>query len=627
MNGSELPPGPASLLDDALQHPLDSPLLPRQPEASDPTSLRLSQHHNDTNSSGASTSSPEPTVADSDEVVAIAYDKRTGELRPIPARSLKDEKTRRSGRTIFTPRFSHFDRNNVASAQDPFRGLYTLFWILLFVGGFRTIYGRWIERGGLYRWQFAELISEDAWALALSDAVLVGTTALCVPFAKVIARGWVRYYWTGLIFQHIAQTAYLFIAIRWTFHREWPWVQSGFLTLHALTMLMKVHSYCSLNGELAERARQMRKDEKELERILEAESGGRRAAEVAAREAWEKACRETSALDDEPSPTSIRPDLLAPPANPASTSSTQLSTEEEHVHATALRQRRVSGRRRSNSPLKHKAAAVALSKPNPEEEPHEGVETLTWHPRERIAHLAMAICDAKDALSSGGKENISFPQNVTFLNFLDYLLVPTLVYELEYPRTKTIRPLYVLEKTLATFGTFTLLVLIVEHFILPNMPRSDQTFFASVLDLALPFCVCYLLIFFIIFEAILNVFAEMTRFSDRAFYSDWWNSTSFDEFSRKWNRPVHTFLLRHVYATTISTYRLSKFSAAFITFLLSAAVHELVMLVVTKKMAQLPLIMLGRARIFRQYPALGNLFFWIGLMSGFPLLAALYIRC
>lgn len=42
-------------------------------------------------------------------------------------------------------------------------------------------------------------------------------------------------------------------------------------------------------------------------------------------------------------------------------------------------------------------------------------------------------------------------------------------------------------------------------------------------------------------------------------------------------------MLRHVYMTTISTYRLSKFSAAFITFLLSAAVHELVMLVVTKK--------------------------------------------
>jgi sterol O-acyltransferase len=133
--------------------------------------------------------------------------------------------------------------------------------------------------------------------------------------------------------------------------------------------------------------------------------------------------------------------------------------------------------------------------------------------------------------------------------------------------------------------------------------------------------------------------------------SDWWNSISFDEFSRKWNRPVHTFLLRHVYATTISSYKFSKFSAAFVTFLLSALVHELVMAVVTKKvrmylfvlqvrcpflslhrsfpfsfpphhllsndltipspardsqMAQLPLIMLGRARIFKRHPALGN---------------------
>jgi hypothetical protein len=61
-----------------------------------------------------------------------------------------------------------------------------------------------------------------------------------------------------------------------------------------------------------------------------------------------------------------------------------------------------------------------------------------------------------------------------------------------------------------------------------------------------------------------------------------WNSTSFDEFSRKWNRPVHSFLLRHVYAATISTYGLNKFSAAFVTFLLSACLHELVMAVVTK---------------------------------------------
>jgi hypothetical protein len=46
---------------------------------------------------------------------------------------------------------------------------------------------------------------------------------------------------------------------------------------------------------------------------------------------------------------------------------------------------------------------------------------------------------------------------------------------------------------------------------------------------------------------------------------------------------LQTFLLRHVYASTITTYRLSRISATFLTFLLSALCHELVMAVVSKK--------------------------------------------
>jgi len=61
--------------------------------------------------------------------------------------------------------------------------------------------------------------------------------------------------------------------------------------------------------------------------------------------------------------------------------------------------------------------------------------------------------------------------------------------------------MYILEKVTATFGTFTLLILIVEHSILPVMPYAgESSFVASVLDLAVPFTCCYLLIFFIIFE-------------------------------------------------------------------------------------------------------------------------------
>ena len=101
-------------------------------------------------------------------------------------------------------------------------------------------------------------------------------------------------------------------------------------------------------------------------------------------------------------------------------------------------------------------------------------------------------------------------------------------------------------------------------------------------------------------ECICNGFAELSRFADRQFYEDFWNSTSQDEFARKWNRcvapllplfvqvltlssPVHLFLLRHVYTSTRAEYKLSKHGATFVTFLLSACVHELVMIVVTKK--------------------------------------------
>ncbi|KAJ7654432.1 MBOAT, membrane-bound O-acyltransferase family-domain-containing protein [Mycena polygramma] len=136
-----------------------------------------------------------------------------------------------------------------------------------------------------------------------------------------------------------------------------------------------------------------------------------------------------------------------------------------------------------------------------------------------------------------------------------------------------------------------------------------------------------------------NVYATDLRsfpsdFADRQFYEDWWNSTSWDEFSRKWNKPVHTFLLHHVYASTIDSYQLSRTSAMFVTFLLSACVHELVMVVVTKKfrmylfllqLIQIPLIMVSRLPIIKRNKLMGNIVFWLGLYAGFPLLCVAYV--
>jgi len=237
-------------------------------------------------------------------------------------------------------------------------------------------------------------------------------------------------------------------------------------------------------------------------------------------------------------------------------------------------------------------------------------------------------------LTSPGPLFVKWPNNISWKNFAVYQLIPTLVYELEYPRTDRIRPLYVVEKTLATFGTFALLYTVTETFILPYTSVPDQSFFRALLDLALPFMIAYLLLFYIIFECICNGFAELSYFADRQFYEDWWNSTSWDEFSRKWNKPVYAFLLRHVYAATILSYRLSRTMAMFLTFLLSACVHELVMVVVTHKfrfylfilqIVQIPLILVTRMPAIKENKLLGNVVFWLGLYAGFPMLCVAYV--
>lgn len=103
-------------------------------------------------------------------------------------------------------------------------------------------------------------------------------------------------------------------------------------------------------------------------------------------------------------------------------------------------------------------------------------------------------------------------------------------------------------------------------------------------------------------------------FADRGFYADWWNSTSWDQFARDWNRPVHNFLLRFAYHSSITTFRLSRSAATLLTFLLSACVHELVMAVIFGKvrgyllalqMLQLPLVMLSRTRFLKGKDVLG----------------------
>lgn len=78
------------------------------------------------------------------------------------------------------------------------------------------------------------------------------------------------------------------------------------------------------------------------------------------------------------------------------------------------------------------------------------------------------------------------------------------------------------------------------------------------------------------FHCLLNFFAEIMCYADREFYQDWWNAESFDVWWRKWNRPVHRWMLRHIYHDWMHVTKGSRRTATFITFLVSAVLHEFV---------------------------------------------------
>jgi sterol O-acyltransferase len=239
--------------------------------------------------------------------------------------------------------------------------------------------------------------------------------------------------------------------------------------------------------------------------------------------------------------------------------------------------------------------------------------------------------------------NVTYPKNLTWSNYTDYLFCPTLCYEIEYPRTEKIVWSELAYKVVAVFGVIFLLTITSEEFILPVMTESAARLenveslsetglilAESISMLLFPFMITFLLVFLVIFEYVLGAFAEMTCFADRHFYSDWWNSTDWLEFSREWNIPVHHFFRRHVYSA--SRPHIGRPMATLITFLISAIGHEIVMACITKKirgygflaqMSQLPIVMLQRTKWIKGKRVLNNVCFWCSMILGLSMVCRL----
>lgn len=443
------------------------------------------------------------------------------------------------------------------------------------------------DTGYPFTFEIWGLFTVKLWHLAIADFLMVAGTAVCLPMHRFMRDRSAESFWTwkkgGMAVQSIYQILWMGVWIVIPFWLEWTWTSQVFLLLHTMVMLMKMHSYTFYNGHLSETEKRLR------------------------------------SLDG---PKSKKADHSPAYLYPAASDHRRGSAAHVVLPDNTLNE-------------------AATTSPTPSKGQKEKTEHLpAIDSDEEVETLRDTL--ARELTSPMG--NVTYPRNLTWANYFDFLLCPTLCYELEYPRTRSINWTSLISKIIAIFGCIFLLTITSEEFILPVLTDASLRLEVAAVEnpgslsepllilaetiswMLFPFMLTFLLVFLVIFEYVLGAMAEITRFGDRHFYSDWWNSTDWMEFSREWNVPVYSFLRRHVYSA--SRPHTGRSLATVITFLISAVGHEIVMACITKKirgygfvaqMLQLPIVMLQRMKWVRGRETLNNVFFWASMIMGLSL--------
>lgn len=186
---------------------------------------------------------------------------------------------------------------------------------------------------------------------------------------------------------------------------------------------MKMHSYMSINGYL----QNVTKDAEALLAQIKhtAESVG----------GWDKALQDANARQTRDStPPEIAsgsgtPDVMSSGADGKTSAYVDVGT------ADAIRKRLVAVNAAGTSTPTMEQAMDALPEMHRTDTGSLTPHVLVDHPDEQIANMAKDWVELDAELESTGVERVRYPNNLTFKNFVVYQLIPTLVYELEYPRT------------------------------------------------------------------------------------------------------------------------------------------------------------------------------------------------
>ena len=345
-------------------------------------------------------------------------------------RSKDGEVTKKRSRftdIVFTKQFTAFDRQNPHSSTSIFHGFFSLFWMAVSLMLIRVAANNWRQHGSIFgRNEIVRLmLSRDLIILGLVDGVMCGITVMSLMLQVLVFRGYVNWSRSGWILQNIWQAIFLLGFIAFTQIRQWPWTHSVFLTLHTITMLMKQHSYAFYNGWLSE----LYAKQKTLKIKLEQ-------------------------LDD--------PEVLSPSSPTASAHATsyfdardlsELKHRRKSIHASSA-DAKIKEMDKDVSAI---ASAIHSDLPLSFEQVRALRKLIDWELGSIDEELRGTCKSTKN----------SYPSNLTILDFYGYIPLPTVVYELEYPRQDNIDWSYVAEKTTATFGVIGVMIVISTAYIYP----------------------------------------------------------------------------------------------------------------------------------------------------------------
>jgi len=271
-----------------------------------------------------------------------------------------------------------------------------------------------------------------------------------------------------------------------------------------------------------------------------------------------------------------------------------------------------------------------------------GVTSALWLKLWSFAHvnylLKHRFQDGARHTAADEEQRLKWCNGMTLPDLYIFMAMPTLCYQVEYPRTERINWFQFARRGIIFLVLNLLSYILAAQYVYPAVKNSviyveggDYVRLAErVLKTAVPNLYVWLLGFYTFFEVFLNMMADVTCFADCRFYADWWNSRSLGYYWRSWNLPVHNWVKRHLYQP-IMVAGYGKWTAVLVSFFVSAFFHEYILSMPfnTVKLwafvgilGQVPLIILTDP--IKQYAYLGNIIFWFSIFVGQPFITFMY---